>query len=74
MAMRGRSIHVPMLTVRRRFEPRRGGKAAMASGYEVVVPLMRRRVAREVSSAETLGADVSTGTQAPARAEARGGV
>jgi len=45
----------------------------MASGYEVVVPLVRRRVARGVSSAETLGRDVSTDTQ-PARAEAGGGV
>lgn len=72
MAMRGRSIHVPGLTVRRRFEPRRGGEAAMASGYEVVVPFARRRVARGVSSAETLGAGVSTDTQAPARAVAGG--
>ena len=72
MAMRGRSIRVLRLTVSRRFEPTRRGKAAMASGYEVVVPLRRRGTDRGVGAVEMEDAGSSSDTQAATRTVAGG--
>lgn len=74
MAKRARSSPVPRLTVNRRFEPRRGGEAAVASSYEVVVPLVRRRRCRGDSPGEMTGVDLSPYRQVAATATAlRGG-